>query len=211
KPSLFGEASCLLCQIQNVFFVSVFDHKDNKTVSRVDSNSDVEIFLENDGFRGLVQTGIEIGMGVQGRNDCLNQKGKISKFHSLFLCYLSLARTCSRSVMSASSQMVTSATRLEASAIRLATVRRMPLSGIFSTKPYASASALVCCPAFVAAVSTFSFVTRPPGPVPFTLARSIPICLAKARTAGVACTGRMTSTTSLSLSVPTTVPESPFS
>src|SRR4029453_8862068 len=89
KPSLFGEGRCLLCQIQNVFFVGIFDHKDNKTISRVDSNSDVEILLENDGFRGLVQAGIEIGMAIQSRNNRLNQKGKISKFHSLFLCYLS--------------------------------------------------------------------------------------------------------------------------
>ena len=125
--------------------------------------------------------------------------------------FLSLARTCSSSVMSASSQMVTSATRLEASAIRFATVRRMPRRGIFSTEPYASASAPACGAVFAATVSTSSFVMRPPGPVPFTLARSICICLAKARTAGVACTGRTTSTTSLSPSVPTTVPESFFS
>src|SRR6266403_3282255 len=87
-PCLFGERRYLLCQVQNVFFVGVFDHKDNKTIAGVNSDSDVEILLENDCFRCLVQAGVEIGMGLQSRNNRLNQKRKIREFHSLFFCYL---------------------------------------------------------------------------------------------------------------------------
>src|SRR5438046_10079892 len=101
-PRLLGERRCLFCQIQNVFSVSVFDYKDDKTIGRVNRDADVEILLENDRFRGLVQTGVEIGMDLQGRENGLNQKRKIGELHSLFLCHLPFVVEPSLSIAAAS-------------------------------------------------------------------------------------------------------------
>src|SRR5918999_1098094 len=77
KPCLVGEGRYLLGHVQDIFFVCVFDHKDDKAITGVDSDSDVEILLENDRLRCLVQAGVEIGMGLQSWNDRLDQKGQI--------------------------------------------------------------------------------------------------------------------------------------
>src|ERR687897_332569 len=87
KPGLVGERRYLSGHVQDVFFVCAFDHKDDKAITRVNSDSDVVILLQNDCFRRLVQTSVEIGMGLQSWNDRLDQKWKIRESDSLLFCH----------------------------------------------------------------------------------------------------------------------------
>ena len=70
---------------QNGFFVHVPDHRHQQSLIRVHRDAEVEIFLDDDFIRHLVEARIENRMLLQSFNDCFQNERRQRQLHAFGL------------------------------------------------------------------------------------------------------------------------------